>query len=1282
MKKFLLTFMAIVILVIGTVAFFFYKSFDEASYKEQIIASAKELTGKQMVINGDFSFQLLPAPVIQISDVLIKNEGPADVAGIIKVAKIEAHLKLSSLFKNPLIVEKLTLEEPQIQLKRDEKGQNNWNFKFLKPEETLQAQDAMMGQTFKEVPPQFKNMEIKNGTISYSDAVTNEKYQITVVSGLLQSKSVTGPFDFEGLINIDKLPLKTNLHLDQLNLSSDTKFSLNLLNQDSGAVFSVAQGTINKIGDITQSISGNVTFSIPKLSSFLATYRGFKDLPEQLNKKIEGNGNFFVSQKEFSISEAAIRYGEDAVENSMSVKLTTLFPEKKDAKSKVSAMLVLSHLNLDTFYPYLPKNESWQNILSIAQNKLPENLDLLVKSSQVSLFKEQIKDFVFSFDKQNENVEIRELKAVLPKATYVSSKGNILLDTTEPTILLTTTIESDSPTQTLSWLDLSYRLDIETTFINKLKASSDIRLRNKDLTFSQLNIGINDASVAGGMAFALTEPKLTGYVNLAIKNMDFDKFVPYTPVAENRSVKLWLSDVKNALEKSVLLKDINVSFSLNGSDITFKSLPMERINYEGKINQKEWITDNLTIDQVALSNLKYTGTVQKKDDGSLQFKDVYVELEMPKSMLLLDRLKIQSPLPANMGNLTLNAKFNGSFDKVNTDMQLSFSQGKITAVGDIENPLKTNTSYSGTLKITHPNFRQFVQMVKPDLQIFPALSGTFTFNGWVSGDASNITFKDSEAVIGPQKITANIQIQKDEMASQIKGNVKTPYLYLDKFMSSKNLNQGVDAKTGKTTFSSNLLNFDDFNGLTINMQLEAEKMALGKLEVSNLKTPIKLEEKILSFNDATAQIADGTVNVNVNLNASGATPYVKGTLKLQKVPVRMDLITLGLFRLKSGTSSLSMNFDASGNSVEDMINSLSSTGSFTVQSGIISNLNLNAFEHRIRATLARQDSLTGMDKQLNKELTFGETAFDILSGNFSISDGVFKTSDTVLKTPNANAMMQINFDLPKWSVNATSAISLKNFAGYPPISVVVKGLAHNPQTNIDLSSFIRYIEGTSNDAKAKLLQDEQTAKAAQARLEAKERINQLAQLVVTAENQIAQTEQLLQTTSTQTALTELVRAKDALVLLRELANKPAPSVADVEKGTAQSALIASRTQSVSDEIKRVALSQLREEIQSIETSAQKTMHAVNRIEQRLKGVEQIDQAYQKAFSTMTLIQQLKTFANTSADIEQIKTAIVQAKDAFEILELTYESISKFDIDVAMPASTEPSSGFQGSIRRN
>ena len=79
--------------------------------------------------------------------------------------------------------------------------------------------------------------------------------------------------------------------------------------------------------------------------------------------------------------------------------------------------------------------------------------------------------------------------------------------------------------------------------------------------------------------------------------------------------------------------------------------------------------------------------------------------------------------------------------------------------------------------------------------------------------------------------------------------------------------------------------------------------------------------------------------------------------------------------------------------------------------------------------------------------------------------------------------------------------------------------------------------------------------------------------------------------------------------------------------------------------------------------------------------EQIEQAYQKAFSTMSLIQQLKAFANTSNDVAKLQIADKQAIDALEIIDLTYESISKFDIDSVMEPTEMPVS-VQGSIRRN
>jgi len=129
-------------------------------------------------------------------------------------------------------------------------------------------------------------------------------------------------------------------------------------------------------------------------------------------------------------------------------------------------------------------------------------------------------------------------------------------------------------------------------------------------------------------------------------------------------------------------------------------------------------------------------------------------------------------------------------------------------------------------------------------------------------------------------------------------------------------------------------------------------------------------------------------------------------------------------------------------------------------------------------------------------------------------------------------------------------------------------------------------------------------------------------------------------------------------------------------------LITSRTQTIVNEIKQKAVLAVRTQMNETEAQAQEKMHAVHRIRQRLEGVEQIEQAYQKAFSTMSLIQQLNAFAKSSDDSEKLNIAKEQASDALDILDLTYESVAKFDIDSIMEPTEEYSTSVQGSIRRN
>ena len=259
----------------------------------------------------------------------------------------------------------------------------------------------------------------------------------------------------------------------------------------------------------------------------------------------------------------------------------------------------------------------------------------------------------------NYNTDIDPVKYPKIKIVYTASgfpgktNGEIFLNAKEPSIMLNYAAETKNIAQIAKWLKIKDKLSFNIDFINDFKTTGTMRLRSNDLTFSNMETKINNGKIDGGIVFALTEPKLTGYANINLDNINFDNFFPYSHPKEKLVLSEVLKSVKGSLENSFLLNDINFALKLNGHDITFKNLPMQQVSYSGKTENKNWTTEKLAISQAAMSNITYSGSVQKLADNSLYFKDVQIDLEMPKSLLLLDRLKIKSPIAENVSKVNI-----------------------------------------------------------------------------------------------------------------------------------------------------------------------------------------------------------------------------------------------------------------------------------------------------------------------------------------------------------------------------------------------------------------------------------------------------------------------------------------------------------------------------------------------------------------------------------------------------------------------------------------------------
>lgn len=91
---------------------------DWNSYKERMEYIAQKALGNEVKINGDMSISLLPQPRLSFEDVVVGSDEQIGV----KIARVSARFSLLDFFRDRYFITDLSLESPQFFLKIDESG--------------------------------------------------------------------------------------------------------------------------------------------------------------------------------------------------------------------------------------------------------------------------------------------------------------------------------------------------------------------------------------------------------------------------------------------------------------------------------------------------------------------------------------------------------------------------------------------------------------------------------------------------------------------------------------------------------------------------------------------------------------------------------------------------------------------------------------------------------------------------------------------------------------------------------------------------------------------------------------------------------------------------------------------------------------------------------------------------------------------------------------------------------------------------------------------------------
>ena len=131
MKKFLLTVLFLLCVIIGGMAFFVIRSFNADNFQKQIVKTVSEITGREFNVMGATYVSWFPSPEIVLNDVTLANAKGSTRGVMLSIPRVSIQLTWKSLLKNPLVIDRVKVENPVLYLERTAPDKVNWNFSFM-----------------------------------------------------------------------------------------------------------------------------------------------------------------------------------------------------------------------------------------------------------------------------------------------------------------------------------------------------------------------------------------------------------------------------------------------------------------------------------------------------------------------------------------------------------------------------------------------------------------------------------------------------------------------------------------------------------------------------------------------------------------------------------------------------------------------------------------------------------------------------------------------------------------------------------------------------------------------------------------------------------------------------------------------------------------------------------------------------------------------------------------------------------------------------------------------
>jgi len=699
MRKFLIGVAAVLALLVAT-ALIGPNLIDWNSYKSDIVAQAKAATGRELAIDGDIDFSVLPGLQLTAENIRFANISGGSAPDMVTLKSLDVQVRLLPLLQGRIEAEAITLLEPVILVERLADGRVNWDLAAAKKNNAAAAagpaQPASVGSSSAPQGIQLDNVRVRRGTLIYRDAVAGTEERIAGLSVQVGVRSLSGPFRAKGDVILRGVPISLDAAVGALKPTDPAPVSLQVTVPSADTRFELSGGAVIT-GDAPR-FTGKMTVSGKDMRRLAAAVSGhsWTTLPQALAQPFLLKARLKGTDKGGTVENIEVELGGARASGAASFATGDRF--------RAAARLRLNRIDLD----------EWVKSAGAAATQKPSSAAGVpaVESTSASppggkaAFALPAMDATFdaridavTYNRQNiRNLAVKaslaggvlrldQASVLLPGGGEATASGQLSAQRGKPAYRAKLDAQADNLRAVLGWLGQDVQA-IPASRLRKFAFSGAISGDDQQLQVLETKISVDTTRIDGGVTIALRErPAFGATVN--IDNLDLDAYGPIAASQKQSPGAASGPGAQPSTETRPTSKPIGPLAALNDFDANIRfrigrlktaQVPIRDLRFDATLVGGEMTIHDASVRDIGGAQAAVSGTL-KNFSGLPVFKGT-VSADAKDSAGLL-KLAGLTPTAAtrSLGALRLRGKADAAADGVTVDLSLAAAGATIKLAG-------------------------------------------------------------------------------------------------------------------------------------------------------------------------------------------------------------------------------------------------------------------------------------------------------------------------------------------------------------------------------------------------------------------------------------------------------------------------------------------------------------------------------------------------------------------------------------------------------------------------